>query len=56
MTSKEELQREIELARKDLDSALGDLKDIQRYYDKSVRLDKLIERYIDLCANEKMKA
>lgn len=44
-----ELQKEIEAARADLDRTLGQGINIGDCYEKSVKLDLLIEKYIDLC-------
>ncbi len=43
------LQTEIEIARADLDYALEQGINIGDCYEKSVKLDLLIEKYIDLC-------
>lgn len=52
MMSKKMLQKEIEIVRTELNRALENGKDFDEYYEKSVQLDKLIEKYIDLCEKE----
>ncbi len=47
----EKLQRDIEIARKKLDQAIGDGSDEALCYELSVELDRLIERYITLEEN-----
>jgi hypothetical protein len=49
MRRREELQQEIEKARAELNRALDMGEDINDFYEKSVYLDHLIEKYIDLC-------
>ena len=49
MISKKKLQQEIECARAELDRALEANESFEAYYSKSVRLDGLIEKYIDYC-------
>lgn len=57
MQEKETLQKEIERTRKELDYALGIGTDVEAYYKISVKLDKLIERYIEIseCEREKIE-
>ncbi|MGN0353002.1 MAG: hypothetical protein ACI4ES_15255 [Roseburia sp.] len=43
-----ELQMEIELARLELDEALLQEDEFEEYYQKSTRLDKLIEEYLEM--------
>lgn len=43
-----ELQTEIELARLELDEALLQEDEFEEYYEKSTRLDKLIEEYLEM--------
>lgn len=52
MQEKETLRTDIERTRKELDDALSVGNDVETYYKISVKLDKLIERYIELCENE----
>lgn len=42
-----ELQREIETARTELDEALLQTDKFEQYYEKSTKLDKLIEEYLE---------
>lgn len=49
MIRKEMLQQEIERARAELDRALEAKESFNDYYEKSVRLDGLIENYLDYC-------
>ncbi len=43
-----ELLAEIELARLELDEALLQEDEFEEYYHKSTRLDKLIEKYLEM--------
>lgn len=43
-----ELLRKIRRARQELDDRVSNLTDLQNAYDESVRLDQLIEEYMDL--------
>lgn len=42
-----ELQRKIESARSELNEALLQRDEFENYYEKSTRLDKLIEEYLE---------
>lgn len=42
-----ELQKKIEYARRELDEALLQQDEFEKYYEKSTRLDKLIEEYLE---------
>lgn len=42
-----ELQRKIELARQELDEALLQEDEFEQYYEKSTKLDELIEEYLE---------
>ncbi len=42
-----ELQKKIEYARRELDEALLQKDEFEDYYEKSTRLDKLIEEYLE---------
>ena len=42
-----ELQRKIELARLELDEALLQKDEFAQYYEKSTKLDELIEEYLE---------
>ena len=42
-----ELQKKIETARHELDEALSQENRFEYYYEKSTRLDKLIEEYLE---------
>lgn len=42
-----ELQRKIESARRELNEALLQRDEFENYYEKSKRLDKLIEEYLE---------
>lgn len=42
-----ELQKRIENARQELDKALLQKNEFEDYYEKSTKLDKLIEEYLD---------
>lgn len=53
MKNKKKLQQKIETVRTELDYALEHGKGFEEYYRKSLQLDKLIEKYIDLCEAEK---
>ncbi len=50
---KELLKQAIEEARTELNQALEDGKGTEEYYLLSVKLDKLIEDYIDICESKK---
>lgn len=52
MIGKKMLQQEIENARAELDRALEANESFEDYYEKSVHLDGLIERYLDYCEKE----
>lgn len=52
MMNKDMLQQEIEIVRAELNRALENGRDFDEYYKKSVQLDKLIEKYIDICEKE----
>ena len=52
MMNKEMLQQEIEIVRAELNRALENGKNFEEYYSKSIQLDKLIEKYIDICEKE----
>lgn len=42
-----ELQKKIEMARTELDEALLQQDEFEEYYEKSTKLDKLIEEYVE---------
>lgn len=42
-----ELQKKIEYARQELDEALLQKDEFEDYYEKSTKLDKLIEEYLE---------
>ena len=42
-----EIQKKIEAARRELDEALLQKDEFISYYEKSIRLDKLIEEYLE---------
>lgn len=42
-----ELQKKIECARRELDEALLQKDEFEDYYEKSTKLDKLIEEYLE---------
>lgn len=42
-----ELQKKIETARHELDEALLEEGEFEHYYEKSTKLDKLIEEYLE---------
>lgn len=44
-----ELQREIEFVRLELEQAYLQQEKFEVYYEKSTKLDKLIEEYIEIC-------
>ena len=48
MSDMTELQKEIELARLELDESLLQEDEFGEYYQKSIRLDKLIEEYLEM--------
>lgn len=52
MMKKKILQQKIETVRSELDYALEHGKGFEEYYRKSLQLDKLIEKYIDICEEE----
>lgn len=52
MRKKEELLQKINAARMDLETAYLKKNRFEEYYEKSLRLDKLLEEYIDLDKNE----
>lgn len=52
MMSKDNLRQEIETVRAELNHALENGSKFEEYYIKSVQLDKLIEKYIDICEKE----
>ena len=49
---KEKLQEEIEVAREELDRVMVDFSHKEKYYALSLKLDKLIEDYVDLQVRE----
>lgn len=52
MMNKKILQQKIEAVRSELDYALEHGKGFEEYYRISKQLDKLIEKYIDICEAE----
>ncbi|MCI8326897.1 MAG: Spo0E family sporulation regulatory protein-aspartic acid phosphatase [Lachnospiraceae bacterium] len=55
MQRKEILRNQIERTRRKLDFALASGSDVKNYYQISVELDEMIEKYIDLCEEEKVE-
>ena len=54
MNNREALRQEIEDARFRLDDALERANSIEECYELSLRLDKLIENYIELCEQREL--
>ncbi|MEG0806451.1 MAG: hypothetical protein RR364_03905 [Lachnospiraceae bacterium] len=48
MKTSKELKEQIEIAREKLDNALSNSKEVLDCYDLSLKLDQLIEEYLDL--------
>lgn len=55
MVKKEILQVEIEKVREQLNRALSGPNDVDTYYALSVKLDGLIERYIEIAEQEEQE-